>query len=128
MTPGPAKCWCSLTKVFFMLNRSAVVIGPEPSFLAWLKTTGRSEESLRQQKGVADRRVYLIPACADLDEGDEVVGDLFQEIFHRELQAWHMDMSQWPDTGDFQLFTRWFTVDVVPFVDDIGRGIIAVAK
>lgn len=105
-----------------MLNRSAAVIGAEPVFLEWLQTTGLSAESIRQRAGTADRRVYLIPACADLDEGDEVVSDLFQEIFLRELRAWQADASRWPDTSDFKLFTRWFTVDVVPFVDDIGRG------
>ena len=108
-----------------MLNRSAAVIGPEPAFLKWLQTIGLSAASIRHQVGVADRRVYLIPACADLDEGDEVVGDLFEEIFLRELRAWQADASQWPDTGDFQLFSRWFTVDIVPFVDDLGRGAIA---
>jgi len=105
-----------------MLNRSAAVIGAEPAFLEWLVKTGCSTDSFRGGLDAANRRVYLIPACADLDEGDEVIGDLFQEIFLRELQAWKTDVSQWPDTGDFRLFTRWFTVDVVPLVDDIGRG------
>lgn len=108
-----------------MLKRSAVVIGPEPNFLAWLRTIGVSEESIQEKRLLADRRVYLIPACANADEGEEVVGDLFQEIFLRELQAWQADASQWPDTGDFRLFTNWFTADVVPEVDDIGRGQLA---
>jgi len=105
-----------------MLNRSAAVIGTEPIFLEWLQTIGVSADSIRRKSTVADRRVYLIPACATVDEGEEVIEDFFQEIFLRELRAWQADASQWPDTGDFRLFTRWFTVDVVPEVDDIGRG------
>ena len=108
-----------------MLNRSAVVVGPEPNFLDWLRTIGVSAESIRKKRLSADRRVYLIPACANADEGDEVVGDIFQEIFLRELRAWQADASQWPDTGDFRLFARWFTIDVVLEVDDIGRGQLA---
>ena len=108
-----------------MLNRSAVVIGPEPNFLEWLQTIGVSAESIQKKRILADRRVYLIPACANPDDGEEVVGDLFQEIFLRELQARQADASQWPDTGDFRLFSRWFTVEVVPEVDDIGRGQLA---
>ncbi len=92
-----------------MLNRSAAVVGVEPAFLEWLGTIGISAEMIRERVGVTDRRVFLIPACADLDEGEEVVSDLFEEIFLRELRAW-------------QLFIRWFTIDVVPFVEDIGRG------
>jgi len=105
-----------------MLNRSAVVVGVEPAFLEWLGTIGISAEMIRERVGVTDRRVFLIPACADLDEGEEVVSDLFEEIFLRELRTWRADAAHWPDTGDFQLFIRWFTIDVVPFVEDIGRG------
>lgn len=108
-----------------MLNRSAAVIGPEPIFLEWLRTTGVSADSIRDKRLVADRRVYLLPACATLDEGEEVIEDLFQEIFLRELRAWQVDANQWPETDDFRLFTRWFTVDIVPAVDDIGRGQLA---
>jgi hypothetical protein len=108
-----------------MLNRSGAVIGPEPIFLEWLRTVGVTADSIRRKRLVADRRVYLIPACATADEGEEVIEDLFQEIFLRELRAWKVDASQWPDTGDFGLFTNWFTVDVVLAVDDIGRGRLA---
>ena len=84
-----------------------------------------SAESIREKRLSTDRRVYLIPACANADEGEEVVADIFQEIFLRELRAWRADASQWPDTGDFRLFARWFTIDVVFEVDDIGRGQLA---
>ncbi len=108
-----------------MLNRSAAVIGPEPIFLEWLQTIGVSVASIGGRSTGADRRVYLIPACATADEGEEVIEDLFQEIFLRELRAWQADASKWPDISDFRLFTRWFTVDVVPVVADIGRGELA---
>ncbi|MGA1616916.1 MAG: hypothetical protein ACO37F_00225 [Pirellulales bacterium] len=91
----------------------------------WLRTIGVSAESIREKRLSTDRRVYLIPACANADEGEEVVADIFQEIFLRELRAWRADASQWPDTGDFRLFARWFTIDVVLEVDDIGRGQLA---
>ena len=108
-----------------MLNRSAVVVGPEPNFLDWLRTIGVSAESIREKRLSTDRRVYLIPACANADEGEEVVADIFQEIFLRELRAWRADASQWPDTGDFRLIACWFTIDVVLEVYDIGRGQLA---
>jgi hypothetical protein len=108
-----------------MLNRSAVLIGHEPAFYGWLKTTGITDEEIRRLQQLRERAVYLIPACHFPEEAEEVVEDLFEEIFRRELAAWRPDESLWPDPADFDLFTRWFTVEPFPVVDDIGRGVIA---
>jgi hypothetical protein len=107
-----------------MLNRSAVAIGHEAAFEGWLKTTGMSASTVAERKARGERTIYLIPACHDADEIEEVVEDLFEEIFQRELAAWQPDEAVWPDTADFTLFTRWFTVKGFSDVDDVGRGTI----
>ena len=108
-----------------MLNRSAVVVGHAPAFTGWLKTTGVPPERLAELEETHDRIVYLIPACHHPQELDEVVEDLFEEIFRRELATWQPVEADWPDTADFELFTRWFTVDPVAMVADVGRGGVA---
>lgn len=108
-----------------MLNRSAVVIGHEPAFYGWLKTCGLTDDTIGARREFADRSVYLIPACHHPEEVEEVVEDIFEEIFRRQLKAWQPDEQEWPDTADFDLFTRWFTVDGISVVDDVGRGAIA---
>jgi hypothetical protein len=105
-----------------MLNRSAVVIGHEPAFYGWLKTSGITDEAIEQRKEIAERAVYLIPACHYPEEIEEVVADLFEEIVRRELGRWQPDEKVWPDTADFDLFTRWFTVEGYSVVEDAGRG------
>ncbi|MFM8952721.1 MAG: hypothetical protein ACKOOF_06630 [Planctomycetaceae bacterium] len=105
-----------------MLNRSAVVIGHEAAFYGWLKTSGIKDEAIGDRKQIAERTVYLIPACHYPEEIEEVVEDLFEEIFRRELARWQPDEKVWPDTADFDLFTRWFTVEGFSIVEDIGRG------
>ena len=105
-----------------MLNRSAVVIGHEAAFIGWLKTTGVPTERIAELERLRERTVYLIPACHHGEELDEVVEDLFEEIFRRELAAWQPVEADWPDTADFDLFSRWFTVDPVAMIDDVGRG------
>jgi len=107
-----------------LLNRSAVVIGHESAFYGWLKTTGITDETIGERKVIADRTVYLIPACHYPEEVEEVVEDIFEEIFRRELRSWQPDATNWPDTADFDLFTRWFTVDGLATVGDVGRGTI----
>jgi hypothetical protein len=108
-----------------MLNRSAVIIGHEEVFYGWLKAAGMSEAVIDERKKVAARAVYLIPGCHHAEEIDEVVEDLFEEIFRRELSSWQPDETVWPDTGDFAMFTRWFTVDGISVVEDVGRGSVA---
>jgi hypothetical protein len=41
------------------------------------------------------------------------------------LKTWQPDDTNWPDTADFELFTRWFTVNGLAVVEDAGRGAIA---
>lgn len=105
-----------------MLNRSAVVIGHEPAFYGWLKTAGIADGAIADRREIAEKSVYLIPACHFPEEIEEVVADLFEEIFRRELAAWQPDEKLWPDTADFDLFTRWFTVEGFSMVADLGRG------
>lgn len=105
-----------------MLNRSAVFIGHQAAFYGWLKTCGIPDRAIQELRQVAERAVYLIPACHHPEEIEEVVEDLFEEIFRRELRRWQPDEKVWPDTADFNLFTRWFTVDGCSIVEDVGRG------
>jgi hypothetical protein len=105
-----------------MLNRSAVVIGHEEAFYGWLKTCGITDEVIQERKEITERAVYLIPACHNAEEIEEVVEDLFEEIFRRELARWQPDEKFHPDTADFALFIRWFTVEGYSVVEDAGRG------
>ena len=107
-----------------MINRSAAIIGHEPAFIGWLKTTGVTDQTIRERSLIADRSVYLISSCLHAEELEEVVVDLFEEIFRQELKAWQPDRSHWPDTADFQLFTRWFTVETLSEVRNTGRALI----
>ena len=105
-----------------MLNRSAVVIGHEAAFYGWLNTCGITDEVIQERKEITERAVYLIPACHNAEEIEEVVEDLFEEIFRRELARWQPDEKFHPDTADFALFIRWFTVEGYSVVEDAGRG------
>jgi len=108
-----------------MIQRSAVLIGHEPAFYGWLKTGGITEAAIKERQEIAGRVVYLIPPCHYPEEIDEVVEDMFEGIFVRELGRWQPDEKVWPDTADFNLFSRWFTVEGYSVVEDAGRGPVA---
>ena len=105
-----------------MLNRSAVLIGHEPAFYGWLKTTGVTDDEIAERREIAERVVYLVAACHFPEETEEVIEDVFGAIFELELRRWQPNEKHWPEPGDFDLFTRWFTVEACSVVEDVGRG------
>lgn len=105
-----------------MINRSAVVVGHEPAFVGWLRGTGLAEDAINKRQEFAEKTVYLVPACCDPEELEEVIEDFYEEIFRQELQAWQPDEAYWPDTAHFGLFTRWFKIEAYSEVRDAGRG------
>lgn len=100
-----------------MLNRSATKICYSPAFCEWLKAIGADVLPWPPQ---GSKAIYLIPAFEGPDESEEIVEDIFEEIFQRELRLWQADQAIWPDTGDFELFRRWFIVESFSIVDDLG--------
>lgn len=105
------------------LNRSTGVIGHEAAFHGWLTACGITDEVIQGRTEIADRAVYLIPACHHAEESEAVDEDRFEEIFRREPARWQPDEKVWPDTSDFALLTRWFTVEGYSVVDDAGRRV-----
>jgi hypothetical protein len=102
-----------------MLNRSAAQIRYTAAFCEWLHAIHAHKPPAAE---VPSRTLYLIPAFDEPEEAEEVVENVFEEIFRLELKAWQPDEAMWPDTADFDLFSRWFTVESFPIVEDIGRS------
>ena len=67
-----------------MLNRSAAQIGYTAAFCEWLQASHTQEPPSPAAKS---RTLYLIPAFEEPEQAEEVVEDLFEEIFRRELQT-----------------------------------------
>lgn len=87
-----------------------------------------AEDAINKRQEFAEKTVYLVPACFDLEELEEVIEDFYEEIFRQELQAWQPDEAYWPDTAHFGLFARWFKIDAYTEVRDAGRGPISEEK
>lgn len=102
-----------------MINRSGLLIGHKVDFYQWLQ--GSCPAGSPPPHGISGT-IYLIPACENDEEAEEVVEDIFEMIFQRELRTWHPNERGWPDTADFVLFTRWFAVEAFTIVEDLGRG------
>ena len=99
-----------------MLNRAALIVRPKQPCLDWAA-------SLDDSGLVPDVRgemtVYLIPGFADDDEAAEILGEVYADVFERELFGWHTDEAAWPIDRSLQRFHEWFEVELHPMVEDV---------
>jgi hypothetical protein len=100
-----------------MLNRSAAQIRYTAAFCEWLQAIHAHKPPAAD---VPSRTLYLIPAFDEPEEAEEVVENVFEEIFRQELKTWLPDERAWPDTADCELFVQWFNVQSFPIVEDLG--------
>ena len=99
-----------------MLNRAALIIRPKQPFLDWVASL---DDSGLVPDVTGEQPVYLIPEFESDDEGQEVLRQVYAEIFERELDGWHTDPSAWPQKRDFKIFQQWFSVELHSVVEDL---------
>ena len=54
--------------------------------------------------------IYLIPECDTPDDVVEVLRELCDEIFTKQLDGWYRDTSSWPEDRSYEVFCQWFDV------------------
>jgi hypothetical protein len=66
-----------------------------------------------------EQTVYLIPSFEDDDEAESILKTIYEEIFERELDAWHTNESVWPKKRTFAMFKQWFHIELHSVVEDL---------
>src|ERR1017187_4583923 len=99
-----------------MINRSVVIVRPKQPYIDWAAQLDDSE-LLPDREG--ERTIYLIPEYENDDHAREILEDVFEEIFERELEGWHTDPTAWPQNLTFEMFTEWFDIEFHSVVEDL---------
>jgi hypothetical protein len=99
-----------------MLNRAVLIVRPKQPFLDW---AAQLDDSGLVPEVEGEQTVYLIPAFEDNDEARRVLEDIYGEVFERELDGWHADESTWPSSRNFEMFQRWFKIELHSVVEDL---------
>jgi hypothetical protein len=69
------------------LNRSAIVVKPKQPFLDWLHVA----DPTRRELTCLTPTIYLIAECDTNEDVEEVLNDLWEEIFEEQLAAFAVD-------------------------------------
>jgi len=104
------------------VNRSAIAVIPKKPFYDWVRNLFANDEppaDLDQQK-----TLYLVKTLEKEAQFDEWLQKNFEKLFINELQGWHEDESEWPETKSLELFKEWFDVEFCSMVYDIETAAI----
>jgi hypothetical protein len=99
-----------------MLNRSVLIVRPRQPMVDWVAGLDESGLASNVEGG---QTAYLVPEFDDDDEAQQVLEDVFAEVFERELFGWRTDEATWPANRDLALFMQWFEIELHSVVEDL---------
>lgn len=99
-----------------MLNRAVLIVRPRQSFIEWAL---QLDDSGIAPPVEGEQTVYLIPEFETDEDAEQLLGQVFAEVFERELWGWHTDESRWPQNRTLAMFRDWFTIELHSVVEDL---------
>lgn len=105
-----------------MINRAAIILKYNEEAVEWINSSDPycDDPGINIDQVNDDRTVYLI---SDEDAGDQKCFDRwvrlnYQALFERELLSWYTDEDFWPADRSFDVFRRWFDIEVHTIIED----------
>ena len=88
-------------------ERSAVALIPREPMLAWVQGLD-PEASVTLAELERDPNVYLLPTAENAAGLEELLLELAEPLFVKELEAWSSDEDAWPVDRSPAALSRWF--------------------
>jgi hypothetical protein len=98
-----------------VVNRCAVAVAPAEPLMAWARELGLDTDG----PGVGEACLYLIREVDSDAEAEEALQEVYADIFEAELDAWCRNPDHWPSPRGFELFRRWFAIELHPLIHDL---------
>lgn len=99
-----------------MLNRSALILRPADPYIQWalgLDDSGVSPSADGEQT------VYLLPGWESDEEAEQILSEIWEALFERELFAWCNDEQMWPKERTRAKFNAWFAIEMHSLIEDL---------
>ena len=102
-----------------LVKRAAITVTPKQPYLDWANALDDGVKI--GQDFWPERHVYLIEDVSDIIpfDRDVIVRPYFATIFEEELNSWYRLVSAWPSVRTFEVFLKWFDVEVHSMVLDL---------
>ena len=99
-----------------MINRSVLIVRPKQPYTDW--AAGLDDSGIVPDVQ-GEQTVYLIPNYVNDDDAQEIIAQIYGQLFDNQLWSWHTDESAWPKNRDFKTFQEWFTIELHSVVEDL---------
>jgi hypothetical protein len=101
----------------YQVERAVLLVKLKQPYLDWTRSLpGPGEFTLESLN--EENHAYLIPEHDTPDDFEEIMRDLYEEIFEIELNGWCTDDTLWPKKRDYTTFKQWFGLEVHSIVLD----------
>ena len=103
-----------------ILNGSAIIVRPRQPYFEWASrddAEGLTESVFETLH--AEPTVYLLPEYEDSSSQHEMLKELWPGLFEAMLEGWVTNESHWPKNRTFEVFRKWFEIQMIPLVQDL---------
>lgn len=102
------------------LNRSAIAVQPKQPFVDWLNKVENNNDLLKLEQ-INDWSLYLVDEMFEAENLEEWLKKNFEQIFLKELFAWHLLIENYPQKITYKMFLEWFNYKVYLNAVDLGQ-------
>ena len=103
----------------YQINRTVIVVKAKEPFLEWTERLPDPLEGLTLAQHNNDSNAYLFPVWDTYDELENLLVEVYDVIFGRELYSWHRNEREFPKNRTFAMFRDWFEVEHHSVVIDL---------
>jgi hypothetical protein len=90
---------------------TALILRRKQPFNDWLKNANSKAGSDSDYEFPGDYGTYLVKGVSTATEVENFLRNHYKELFENELAEWH-EPAFWPEELSYELFCRWFEVEV----------------
>ncbi len=107
--------------MFYVVERSIVVLKPKQPFLDWINNNlALNENAILELSDIRiDCNSYMIPEVEEMEDGVAYVDEIYESLFELELASWSEDQTTWPQELTLKMFWEWFDVEISQTVIDL---------
>lgn len=101
----------------YRVERAVLLVKLKQPYLDWTRSLPDAGDFTLERMN-RENHAYLIFEHETPQAFEQIVRDLYEEIFEIELGSWCTDTTLWPVKRDYRTFRKWFDLEVHSMVFD----------